>query len=73
MIRKIISVLLCFLLTLIGYLPPRVSLAEKKESYNLAVLDLVPIGVSQIVAMGLSERLRTHISRIIQSEEYTDS
>jgi len=71
MLYKIINILLIFYFLAFGNVIPEISRAE--DVYNVAVLDLVSNGVSQVVASGLSERLRTHISRIIRSDEYRES
>jgi hypothetical protein len=47
--------------------------AQAKKIYTLAVLDLVPNGISQVEAIGISDRLRVHISRLTRSPEYINS
>ncbi|HDY88920.1 MAG TPA: hypothetical protein ENH82_12510, partial [bacterium] len=65
MYRKSLSVVLCFLIGLYGFMSPQKSFAQYSRTYTLAVLDLEPNGVSQVEARGLSDKLRSHISQLI--------
>ena len=73
MFKKIISVYLILLLAFIGFLPPQMSLAQNRETYTLAVLNLEAQGVSLIEAEVISERLRSRVSQTLRSGKYRDS
>ena len=45
--------------------------AQGGRTYTIAVLDLDPIGVSQVEARGLSEKLNSHIAGIVQDPSMT--
>ena len=68
MFNKSLSVVLIFLIALYGSMYPSISSAQNSRNYTLAVLDLEPNGVSQIEARGLSDKLRSHISQLIQND-----
>ncbi len=56
-----------------AFLAPGIAFPQVKKTYTLAILDLVPNGISQVEAIGLSDKLRIHISRLIKSPEYIKS
>ena len=73
MFRKSISVILCFILPLMGIIPPRFSYAQEIEEYNIAVLNLEAKGISQTEADYLSDYMRGQVTRLISSEEYINT
>ena len=67
MIKKVLALYLSMYLVIGGFAAVRGAQAqEEKETYVLAALDLEAIGVSQVEARGLSDMLRSHISRLMQ-------
>ena len=70
MFRKTISVILCFLVINIGYMHPRLSYAQEKADYNIAVLDLEAHGISEAEAKSLSNNMRVQVTRLINSEKF---
>ncbi len=70
MFRKTISVILSFLIINIGFMHPRLSSAQEKTEYNIAVLVLDAHGIPQIEAMSLSSSLRVQVTRAVISEEF---
>ena len=70
MLHKIISVLLCFLMFQIGLIIPFPSWAQEKESYNIAVLDLIANGISETEALSLSDNMRGKFAEIATSEKF---
>lgn len=73
MFRKSISVILCFILPLMGIIPPRFSYAQEIEEYNIAVLNLEAKGISQTEADYLSDYMRGQVTRLVSSEEYINT
>ena len=71
MFRKIVALYMSFYLILIGIIPIGAAIAQDRSSYTIAVLNLDAKGVSQVEAEVLSERLRSHISQLVVSPEYT--
>ena len=69
MLRKILSLYFSFYLVVFGFIPVRTVFAQRR-SYTLAVVNLDAKGVSQIEAEVLSDKLRSHITQVISSEEY---
>jgi len=72
MYRKMRSLLLSYLIAIIGLLSPHASFGEEKEEYTLAVLDLSANGISESEARSLSESLRGQVSKVILSSEFND-
>ena len=70
MIRKILSVLVSVLLTLMGFGQPLLSFAQEENEYTIAVLDLNANGISQAEARSLSSNLRVQVTRAVISEEF---
>ena len=70
MFRKVCSVVLSVLLTMIGFIQPRLSYAQEKTEYTIAVLDLDAHGISQAEARSLSGSLRVQVTRAVISEEF---
>lgn len=54
-------------------LAPSLALSQGKKTYTLAILDLVSNGISPVEAVGISDKLRVHISRLIKSPEYLNT
>ena len=63
---KLLYIMLCFSFSISELNFPQISFAQDSKSYTLAVLDLEPNGVSQVESRGLSDKLRSHISQLIQ-------
>ena len=70
MFHKVISIYLSLLIIFTGIINPSISCAQDGKEYTLAVIDLVGYEVSLGEAKGLSDKLRSHISQIIRSDEY---
>ena len=70
MVKKILSLILSFLVAAAGFLPPEPSYAEEKEEYTIAVLDLTANGISESEARSLSESLRAQVSKVVMSAEF---
>ena len=62
-------ILLCFILILSGIIYPELSSADNERTFTLAVLDLEPNGVSRFESRGLSDKLRSIISQLIQNTQ----
>jgi len=60
-----------FYLALFGIIPANSVYSQSDKVYTIAVLDMAGKGVSQVEAEVLSERLRSHISQLIASPDYT--
>lgn len=73
MFNKMISIVLCFLLCIVEFINPSVSLAQGKKEYILAILDLNATGISETEAKILSNNLRGAISRVLNSEKFRKS
>ena len=65
--RNILSIIVCLFILLSGFMFSYVFSSENGKRYTLAVLDLKANGVSEVEAIGLSDKLRSHISRLIQN------
>jgi len=72
MFHKNISVILIFLLPLMGFIPPNLSHAQEKQEYTIAVVDLDAKGISQAETDYLSEYMRGQVTRLVSSEEYKE-
>ncbi|MFC1651007.1 hypothetical protein ACFL2X_05500 [Candidatus Latescibacterota bacterium] len=72
MLKKIFSLYLSLYLVIFGMIPVIPANAQSGKVYTIAVLDMTAKGVSQVEAEVLSERLRSHISQLITSLEYTE-
>ena len=70
MIRGILSIILSVLLFLMGVFQPRLSCAQEKNEYTIAVLDLNANGISQTEAKSLSNSLHVQLTRTVPSEEF---
>ena len=66
--RKRLSSILIVLLTIILTIPLQISISQETETYGLAVLDLEPIGISEVEAKALSGMLRSSITKIINKK-----
>jgi len=53
-----------------GFIPPYTSLAQDRNEYTIAVLDLNAQGISKSEADYLSEYMRGQITRLVSSAEY---
>ena len=73
MFNKMISVVVCFLLSVVEFINPSVSSAQGKEEYILAILDLGATGISETEAKTLSNNLRGAISRVLNSKKFRKS
>ena len=72
MYRKISFVIL-LLFVFIELLLPKTLIAKTTNTYTIAILDLEANGVSNTEAKGLSEKIRTRISWLINTELYSNS
>ena len=70
MIRAFISIVLSFLLAFTGFIPPHTTLAQDRNEYTIAVLDLEATGISESEARSLSNNMRIQITRVINSDEF---
>ncbi len=70
MFKKILSLLLVFLIAHTGFFSPGSSCAQDMKEYNIAVLDLEANGISEAEARSLSSSLRVQITRTVISEEF---
>jgi len=69
MIKKVLTLYLSVYLVLGGIISVRNGGAQESESYTMAVLDLEPNQVSLGEAKGLSDKLRSEMSQLIQKGE----
>lgn len=70
MYQKILSVVLSFLLLLMGFIPPRLSHAQEIKKSNIAVLNLDARGISESEALFLSDYMRGQITRVVKSRKF---
>lgn len=70
MFHRTLSIILSFLMVMIGFIPYNSSYAQVKDEYTIAVLDLEAIGVSLTEAEFLSESLRGEVTRTSVSEKF---
>ena len=70
MLKKIIALYMSFYLVLPCIIPVNVAYAQNNGEYTIAILNMDAKGVSQIEAEVLSERLRSHVSQLLNSSEY---
>ena len=73
MFRKLLSSMLVVMLVLTGIISPRLSSAQEHNIYMVAVLDLEANGVSTIEAKGLSEKIRTRISWLVNNPAHKNN
>ena len=73
MYREISFVFLLLFLFFSEILLPNTLIAKTTNTYTIAILDLEANGVSNIEAKGLSEKIRTRISWLINTELYSNS
>ena len=73
MYRKIKSVLKCYFLFLSIVMAAQDSFAVNDKTYTIAVLDLEANGVSMVEAKGLSEKIRTRISWILNTDHFKNT
>jgi len=66
-------VILSFLLAFTGFIPPRLSFAQDRNEYTIAVLDLEASGISESEARTLSNSMRIQVMRVISSEDFKKS
>ncbi|MFC1607853.1 hypothetical protein ACFL47_07770 [Candidatus Latescibacterota bacterium] len=70
MMKKVVALYLSVYLVVGGFAFARgVHAQDSDTSYTLAVLDLTANGVSEVEARGLSDKLRSHISNLMQQGE----
>lgn len=69
MIRKVISIYLSIFMIGTSVFSPGTAIAQDTV-YTVAILNMDAKGVSQVEAEVLSERLRAHVSQLVNSEEY---
>ena len=70
MAQRIISVLLSAILPLMGFVQPRLSCAQEKNEYTIAILDLNADGISESEARTLSANLRGQVIEIVSSDAF---
>ena len=68
--RKLLTIVLITMLIQIGFTPPHIVIAQEKDFFTLAVLDLGANGISESEARSLSEFLRGQITRSATSEDF---
>ncbi|MFC1511917.1 CsgG/HfaB family protein [Candidatus Latescibacterota bacterium] len=73
MFRKTTSLVLIFLLPLLGLTPPRCSYAQEADEYTIAVLDLAARGISQAEAEYLSDYMRGQVTQLVSSADYIET
>jgi len=68
MIKRVLALYLSFYLVLGGVISVKKaqSQAQEQKLFTIAALDLEPNGVSQVEGKGLSDKLRSHISQLLQ-------
>ena len=71
MLHKMMSPFIFFFIILFCFTPSKKSFAKSDNVYTLAVLDMLPIGVSQVTAQGLSEKIRSRIYWVVNRDIYT--
>ncbi len=67
MLRKVLSIVLSIFLIFYSSLHPLPLQAQENEVYNLAVLNLDAVGISESEASTLSDNMRVQIIRLINS------
>ena len=67
MVRKLLSILLCLLLIFYSSFKSLPVHAQENTAYNLAVMELDPIGINADEARVLSDNLRSQIIQLINS------
>lgn len=73
MIRKVLSIYMTLYLLAAGMLPAASAWGQartEKKKYILAVMNLDAKGVSQVESEVLSEKLRSHILRVVETPKY---
>ena len=70
MIKKVFSLYMSFYLIVFGFVPLHSVIAQEDRVYTMAIMNLDAKGVSEVEAEVLSEKLRSHITQLITSEEY---
>jgi len=71
MFKKSVALYMSFCLVLSGIIPVNTAHAQNNGEYTIAILNMDAKGVSQIEVEVLSERLRSHVSQLLSSSEYT--
>ena len=70
MVKKMVALYLAVYLVVGGFVAiPGVHAQDSEKRYTLAILDLDAIGVSEVESRGLSDKLRSHISELMQQGE----
>jgi len=70
MVKRILSFYISVYLAMLGFLPVRSARAQEKKIYTIGILNLAAKGVSEVEAEVLSEKLRSHVTQLLQSPEY---
>jgi len=65
-------IILTVIVHLTTLLAAQTAFSQEANTYRIAVLDLQPIGVSQIEARALSEKLRSSVSQLIETGDSKD-
>lgn len=73
MMRKMLCVYMILNLIILGFAPVGFVYAQEtqKRTYTLGILNLDAKGVSQVEAEVLSEKLRSHITQLVQSPTFS--
>ena len=73
MLRKQLSFIVIVIISRIILFHPCLSFAQEQKLFTIAVLDLEANGVSIVEAKGLSEKIRTRITWLINNEVYKNN
>ncbi|MFC1650749.1 PEGA domain-containing protein [Candidatus Latescibacterota bacterium] len=73
MCRKLLTYIVIVMLALTIFFPPCFSFAQEQKLFTIAVLDMDANGVSTVEAKGLSEKIRTRISWLVNNEFYKNN
>ena len=70
MVKKILCVYMSAYLLMLGIAPYGTARAQESRRFTIGILNLDAKGVSEVEAEVLSEKLRSHITQLVQSERY---
>ena len=70
MVNKIVSLYISFYMALAGFIPIQKVFAAENEVFTIGIINLDAKGVSQVEAAVLSDKLRSHITQLVKSDEY---
>lgn len=70
MVKKMVSLYISLYLVVFGFVPVRSALAQGDKVYTIGIINLDAKGVSEVEAEVLSDKLRSHITQLVSSDEY---